>query len=260
MNTVAVERPIEAGTALGRDERFFFITAIVMAAIVVAGFGLNLAVGRSSFAVPARFHIHAFLFMGWVVLYLTQNVLAGTGSLALHRRLGWVAVVWLPLMVVSGIYITATNVRVGRVPPFFEPAYFLVMNPLHILAVAALAFAAIAQRRRTQWHRRLMFCAMALLLAPAFGRLLPMPLLIPHAGDALLAPVLILPVVGVIRDLRRDGRVHPAWWWGIATMIGVVVLINLVAHSPVGAAVYEAVTHGSTGALPAYQFQIPGHG
>ncbi len=56
--------------AIGRDEKFFFISAIVMAVVVVAGFGLNLVAGRSSFAVPARFHIHAVLFFGWTTLYV----------------------------------------------------------------------------------------------------------------------------------------------------------------------------------------------
>lgn len=258
MNGTAVPGPAAARAAVGSDERFFFICAFVMAFIVVAGFSLNLAMGRSSFAVPARFHLHAGLFFGWTLLYVLQNVLAGTGSLTLHRRLGWVAAVWLPLMVISGITLTVANVARGQVPPFFEPVYFLVMNPLHILGVAGLVFVALRLRRQTQWHRRLMFCSMAFLLAPAFGRLLPMPLLIPYAGIAVIAPCLLFPLAGVIRDLRRDGRVHPAWWWGMGAMVGVVLLIQLIAYSAPGLALYEAVTRESAAALPAYEFGMPG--
>lgn len=259
MSSAIASEVMAPRSRIGRDERFFFISAIVMAGVVVAGFGLALGLGRSSFAVPARFHVHALLFFGWTALYVTQNALAGTGSLALHRRLGWVAAFWLPLMVVSGIYLTAANVREGRSPPFFEPAYFLTMNPLHILAVAALAFAALRLRRQTQWHRRLMFCSMALLLAPAFGRLLPMPLLVPYAGMAVVVPCLLFPVAGAIRDLRVSGKVHPAWWWGMGAMIGVVILIQIIAYSPLGAAFYEAVTAGSAAALPPYTFgPLPG--
>jgi uncharacterized membrane protein len=242
-----------------RDERFFFISALVMAGLVVLGFGLNLGLGRSTFAVSARFHVHALLFFSWTSLYVVQSALVNRDALALHRRLGWVAAVLMPAMVVSGILITALNVREGRSPPFFEPVYFLVMNPLHILSVAGLVLAAILMRRRTQWHRRLMYCSMALLVAPAFGRLLPMPFLVPYAGAAVVIPCLILMVVGAVRDFRRGGGVHPAWWWGMGTAAGVVVLIQLVAYSALGLAIYEAVTAGSPSALPPLEFQpIPG--
>jgi hypothetical protein len=240
--------------AIGRDERFFLISSVVMAMVVFLGFGLNVALGRSTFAAPPRFHLHALLFMGWTSLFVAQAALAGTGARTLHRRLGWLAVVWMPLMVASGVYITASNVRQGRVPPFFEPAYFLVMNPMHILAVAGLVCAAVLLRRQTQWHRRLMFCSMSLLLAPAFGRLLPMPYLVPYAGIVVIIPCLAFQFAGVIRDLRKDGRVHPAWWWGIAASIGVVILIQLIAYGPLGLAIYEAVTGGAAGALPALEF------
>ena len=67
------------------EHRFFLTMAIVMALVIVGGFANNLAAGRSSFALPLIFHIHAFIFFGWVVLYVTQNALVATGSVALHR-------------------------------------------------------------------------------------------------------------------------------------------------------------------------------
>lgn len=238
---------------LVRDERFFFITGLVMAGLVFLGFGLNLALGRSSFAAPPRLHLHAVLFFAWTVLYVVQIGLVARGSVALHRRLGWAAAVLMVAMVVSGITVTVLNVRDGRVPPFFDPAYFLVMNPLHILSIAGLVAAAVVLRRQTRWHRRLMYAGMALLLAPAFGRLLPMPLFVPHAGSVLIIPPLLMMAAGAIRDWRSEARVHPAWWWGMATAVGVVVLIQVVAYSPLGLSVYEAATAGAPAALAPLQ-------
>ena len=73
------------------DERFFLRFAIVMALIIVAGFSFQLGMGRSTFASPIRVHIHALLFMGWVTIFLLQNILVSTGRVDLHRKLGWVA-------------------------------------------------------------------------------------------------------------------------------------------------------------------------
>jgi hypothetical protein len=259
MATIAVPgATLQVQPAIGREEKFFFIAAIVMALVLVAGFGGNLLMGRSSFATsPLRTHVHAFLFFGWTALYVAQNTLVATGSLALHRKLGWVATVWVPAMVIVGIYLTAANIRSGKVPPFFEPAGFLILNSLHVLCFSGLVAAAIRMRRSTQWHRRLMFCGMATLLAPGFGRLLPMPLLIPWAGWAVVAGGLLFVVAGVIRDLCKDGRVHPAWWWGMGAILLTQLLVDPIAHSGLGLGLYEAVTSGSTAALPPYGFQIP---
>lgn len=53
-----------------------------MVVLVASGFGLQLAMGRSSFAVAIYLHVHAFIFFGWTVLYLVQNALGYTGSVA----------------------------------------------------------------------------------------------------------------------------------------------------------------------------------
>lgn len=219
-----------------------------MAAIVVAGFSLMIVTGRSSFASPPIVHAHAVVFMGWVVLYVTQNALVARGSIALHRRLGWIGAGWIVAMVVLGTIVTVRLVRLGHAPFFFPPALFLVLNPVTILTFAALTTAAIVRRRQTEWHRRLHFSGMALLLGPAYGRLLPMPFLIPYAYEVDVLAVLIFPIVGMVFDLRRTGKVHPAWWWGLAAIIGSTVLSEAITYSPLGTALYRAATAGSPGA------------
>lgn len=238
----------EPHSAVAKDDRFFFITSLIMAAIVVAGFSLMVVTGRSSFASPPIVHAHAVVFMGWVVLYVTQNALVARGSIALHRRLGWIGAGWIVAMVVLGTIVTVRLVRLGHAPFFFPPALFLVLNPVTILTFAALTTAAIVRRRQTEWHRRLHFSGMALLLGPAYGRLLPMPFLIPYAYEVDVLAVLIFPIVGMVFDLRRTGKVHPAWWWGLAAIIGSTVLSEAITYSPLGTALYRAATAGSPGA------------
>jgi hypothetical protein len=149
-------------------------------------------------------------------------------------------------------------VRIGYVPFFFRPLQFLVFDPLTLFAFAALTVAAVRLRRRTEWHRRLHFCAMSLLLGPAFGRLLPMPLLQPWAWEAAFVPCLLFPLAGVVADIRRNGSAHLAWRWGIGTMLCAFVMIEAITYSSVGTAIYDRVTAGSPGEnVPPLEFAPP---
>jgi hypothetical protein len=257
MATLARERPALAAA----DERFFLRSAIFMAAIIVAGFSFQLAMGRSTYASPLRVHAHAFLFMGWMGIYLLQNIFVSTGHMPWHRRLGWIAAVWLVPLVVSGFVVTVAMVRNGQVPFFFQPVHFLIFDPMTVLAFGGLTVAAILLRRHTLWHRRLHFCGMSLLLGPAFGRLLPMPLLQPWGWEAAFAVSLLFPIVGACSDYRRSGHVHPGWRWGITIIIAAFVATEAITYSSVGTSIYGIVTEGSPGAaVPPLDFAPPPDG
>ena len=230
------------------DEGFFLRGAIAMVLVIVAGFSFQLAMGRSTFASPPLVHAHAIVFMGWIAIYVTQNVLVATDRISLHRRLGWIAAGWIVLMLVLGCAVTVAMARRGQVPFFFKPLHFLVFDPIALFTFAGLTVAAIMMRRRTEWHRRLHFCGTAMLMGPGFGRLLPMPLIAPYAYEATFAALMIFPVVGSLSDVKRSGRVHPAWKWGIVAMIGSLVVTEAITYSPVGTDIYRAVTAGSPGA------------
>lgn len=247
MTTIAQGLP----TPASRDSGFFLGGAIAMTVVIVAGFSVQLALGRSSFASPWYVHAHAVVFMGWVGIFLLQNVFVATDRIALHRRLGWIAAGWVVLMIVLGCVVTVAMLRHGGVPFFFRPLQFLVFDPVTLFAFAGLTWTAVRLRRQTDWHRRLHFCAMALLVGPGFGRLFPMPLLTPWAWEATTIACLLFPAAGMLVDQRRDGRVHPAWFWGGGVLVGTILLIEAITYSPLGTALYAAVTAGSPGAAVA---------
>lgn len=229
------------------DHRFFLKMAITMAVVIVAGFSMQLAMGRSTFAVPIMVHVHAITFFGWTVLFVVQTSLVGRTASRLHRRLGWVGAAWAAAVVLIGLYTTVMMVRRGGAPFFFTPSYFLFMNSLFVLGFGGLTAAAILQRRNTSWHRRLMICGMAILTGPAFGRLLPLPLMIPWAGWGVFVAVMLFPLAGMIADLRRSGRIHPAWWWGAGTIVVIQAAVGPIAASPPGLALYHRVVAGGGG-------------
>lgn len=55
------------------EHRFFVDDATIMALVIVAGFSMQLAMGRSTFRAPAMVHVHALTFFGWTGFYLLRN-------------------------------------------------------------------------------------------------------------------------------------------------------------------------------------------
>jgi hypothetical protein len=228
------------------DSRFFRNLITAMAVILVAGFVVQLAMGRSSFGAPLIVHLHAVAFMGWVSIMLAQVWLVAGGNVAGHRKLGYLAVAWSIGLLILGPLVTIAAVQTARTPFFFQPQHFLIANPVGLLGFAGLFFAAVALRRQTDWHARLHVGAFVMLMGPGFGRLLPMPFLTPYAFEIAVLVALIFPVIGIVRDWRVLGRPHPAWFWGIGVMLVTTVLARAVGFSPIGEAIYAAVTAGGS--------------
>ncbi len=247
----------EPGAPARSEERFFFILACTMAAVLVAGFSLNLAMGRSSFAVPLIYHLHGAVFFGWITLVLTQTWLMASGNAALHKRLGWLSVLWVPAMVLLGIAITVTSLRRTGGPFFFDANEFLISNPIGLLAFAGLVAAAVTMRRRTDWHRRLMLSAMASITGPGIGRLMPGPLLVPWAWEITNLMTMGFVVAGMVRDKRHHGSVHPAWLVGLAVGIGSLILGEVLAYTDWGFALTEQVMAGHPGAARPMEAYLP---
>ncbi len=229
-------------------DNFFRNMAILMALVIVAGFSVQFLAGRSSFGARPLVHMHGIAFMAWVGLFVTQAWLGTHGPRALHRTLGWIGAGWIAVLVVLGSLISIDVTQRGTAPFFFQPQNFLIANPLSAIVFAALAWTAIRLRRQTDWHLRLQICAMAAILGPGIGRLLPMPLLIPYAFESAGIASLVFPIAGIIYDRRKYGRAHPAWFWGIAAIIAVIPVSHLIANSALGDAIYAEVTAGHPGA------------
>ncbi|MEG8052581.1 hypothetical protein QP185_03720 [Sphingomonas aerolata] len=158
---------------------------------------------------PAQVHLHAAVFFGWIILYVAQNWLVDRGSIAMHRRLGVATACLIPVMVVVGVATTVMAVRLNRVPPFFTPGLFLALD-LQIIGFAILAGWAIQLRHRSDWHKRLMLCATILIMSPALGRILPMPLMGPSGTWAIFIATMAYLGAAMLFDAQLRGRVHLA--------------------------------------------------
>lgn len=231
------------------EARFFFIMACLMAATNVAGFGLNAAAGRSSFDAPLLVHFHAVMMMSWMAIYVAQTWLVSTDNLQWHRKLGRLALLVLVLVAISAVLVTLNSLRNRGGPPFFDQNHFLFSNLMHLAVVVAMVCTAVRIRARTDWHRRLMMVAFAMLTGPGVGRLLPMPLLVPYAWwIGSIAVPMVWPVIGMIADKRRYGAVHPAWLVGMGAFLVIQIAADLLSYSDWGIAVTQALLEGTPGA------------
>jgi len=225
-----------------RDQLFWQKMALGIALFIVFGFVQFSARGFVDVAkVPAHIHLHGVVMLCWLSLTVVQPWLVGRDNLALHRRLGWLGLALAAAVAVlgsySGIYATITRHQ----PPFFTPPYFLALTQVGIVAFAGLIAAAVIQRRRTDWHRRLMLGALILIMEPALGRILPMPLIMPWGEWLALA--FQLATLGIVarHDLKTLGAVHPATIAAGLVITLTHVAVELLAITPAWAALTARV-------------------
>jgi len=193
------------------DQGFFVRYAIVLAVFILFGFAQFAMRGFSNvFTAPPMVHLHGGLMVAWLGIFVTQNLLVHRGELAIHRKLGWVSVALVPVIVVVGIAVAVEAIRLDRQPPFFTKPFLLALTTLGALTFGGLVVWAVTLRRQVQWHRRAMLGAMIALSEPALGRLLPIPLMNGYGNWGTLVFQLIFVGVLAMHDRKVLGAVHPA--------------------------------------------------
>ena len=227
------------------DQGFFVRYAVFLACLIVFAFAQFAMRGFSDFrTAPPLVHLHGGLMLVWLGIFMAQNLLVHRGELGIHRKLGWTAAAILPVIALTGIAVGYNAVALHRAPPFFSNPYFLVLTSVGSIVFAVMVAWAIVLRRQVQWHRRVMLGAMFILLEPAFGRLLPMPLLGMWAEWTVLLVQLIFVWVLARHDQKVLGGIHPGTKGVAAILIASHVLIEVLAVLPPVVAFAEAVAAG----------------
>ncbi|MGH6632234.1 adenylate cyclase [Sphingopyxis sp.] len=216
-----------------RAELFWHRMAIGLAIFIVFGF-LQFALRGFVDPVAAPFwvHLHGVAMLSWLALLIVQPTLVSRNNLALHRRLGWIGAGLALFITGLGIFTGLASLVLNRFPPFFSPPHFLALTTVESLVFGLMVWAAVRRRHTTAWHRRLMVGATIVILEPALGRILPMPLMIGWSDIPI--GLIQLGVVGIIAlyDRRTLGKVHPATKAIAAIVIAVRVTIYLLAMTP----------------------------
>jgi hypothetical protein len=209
--------------------RFFYpVMSLVIAGIVIYGFSftVNENLFHPAYPRPWILYVHAAIFTAWLPFFILQASLISATNVKLHRALGWYGVFFGAALVVIGIgtAITMTGLRVSH-GELDEASSFLI--PLFDSFAFALGFSlAVIWRRRTEYHRRLMYVAMCVLTAAAFGRFPGIEKEWFYVGvDSLV-------LLGALRDLAVTGSVHTVYRWALPCLILGQSLLAYIRWSP----------------------------
>jgi hypothetical protein len=192
----------------GTARHFFEGAAYAIAAVVFAGFAptFYLSGAFNGPALTPLAQIHGVVFTGWIVLLLAQTRLAAGGRIVTHRQLGTLGAVLAAVMTVVGVATGLAAAARGHAPGGGDPRSFLIIPLAAIVVFAVTVAIAVARRRQSDVHKRLMLVANISLLDPAIARL-PLAIMAVHPLVS-FGLACLLGVALAIYDLATLGRVH----------------------------------------------------
>jgi hypothetical protein len=189
-------------------------------------------------AVSPAVHVHGWSFFAWYLLFPLQAGLVRAKHLKLHRTLGAASVALAVVMVGTGLVVVGAQVEASRAPG--APQFWQLMGPgvfSTLILFTAFYLAALHNRRRGAYHKRLMILASAGALGAAAFRILGVLIGFGPSTAVLgiLAPNLFV-VAAMIRDALREGSVHRVYHYGLPISIAVEAGMMLSVPTPVGTA------------------------
>lgn len=195
---------------------FYFGMGLVMSALVVAGFSRTVDVGlfHANPPRPLLLWIHGAAFSSWMVFYILQSALVRVHKVSVHRLLGWFGAALAATMVPLGFTVAVVMTRFDTVVLHQKDVESFLGIPFIDMIVFGVCIAlAIYWRKRTEYHRRLIYIATCHLMDAAIGRF---DFWFNHSIFYVGLDLLI--VLGMLRDWQVDGRVHKVYWYALPAM------------------------------------------
>jgi hypothetical protein len=214
------ETPMSAAIQLPRlssDRAFYSGMGLLAALIVAVGFGPTFYLRPATLpALSSLLVIHGMVLSSWFALFIVQTGLIAANRRDIHRKLGILGTCIAAGVLVLGTMAAIESMRLGHAPVVgLDPRSFFALPMRAMVTFAILVGAAIAYRRNAETHKRLILLASFTLLDAALGRW-PIPAIATY-GPPVFWSILDLLIIGMlVRDWRRNGRVHKAFKWGAA--------------------------------------------
>ncbi len=218
--------------------RYFFVgMAILFPVIVFLGFFPSYqSLNAGALEVHWITHIHSAVMTTWILLFLSQTILAATGNLKIHRRLGLISVV-LGVLVFLVMGIVSFNIVIVNHPPEGSFLFDLLLTDFYEMLCFALFFTwgMLSRKKSPSAHKRLLTLATFVLLTAAVDRIqrnnsFPSLGMEYPAFSFIYLNTLLIPLF--LYDLITLRRIHRITWIGTAIIILLQVTVSNAYGSP----------------------------
>lgn len=219
---------------------FFVSMTLAMCFFVFGGFGMHSFVPalQGNFPpAPPVVHLHAVLFVSWMLLLVTQAGLVSAGNVKLHRSLGLWGVAHGTAVIMMGLAMqliaSGAGYFAGR-PPGTDGLY---LGLLAFAGFAVMFTMAIRNRDRPQIHKRMILFAMLPVIPPGVNRFWANALGLddPIPTFWLYLTLWSMAAAILIQEKRSTGRIGRYSLFGA----GWILLEGLVHEAVVGSAWFD---------------------
>jgi hypothetical protein len=221
----ASPRPVRKRRIPKKMHAFFLCFASIFVLLVLAGFSRTffIPVARGTFSRPLVVHIHLAFFFAWTVIFFVQTILAASGRLRTHRKVGSIAGWLIVPMLFLGTVVAARDTVHDFHAGDGAAALSLFYGELADLAMfGLLAGGAMLFRNKPEYHKRWVILSSLALLGAAVGR-------IPEIRAYGLAIYIGLIAAVAAYDIASRRAIHTA------TVIGATILLVLnLTQEPIG--------------------------
>jgi hypothetical protein len=212
--------PATAWGARLLDRYFYVFMSLSIAVVVVYGFSHTVDRNLIHPAIPPPFvlYLHAAVFSGWVVFFISQTMLVATRNVRWHRMMGGFGVALAAVLATLGIWTAIAMERFYMIKLHQPRAPMILLVAFNDIVAFTIPFAlAVYWRKKPEFHRRLMLIATCALTAAAFSR---MPILLwvsRRIFDS--AGVDLLIFLGIAHDVIVSRRIHKVYLYALPTLI-----------------------------------------
>jgi hypothetical protein len=207
----------------------YFLLAM---AVIIAGFVPSFFTKLPN--TDAWHHLHGMTATAWLTLLVVQPLLYSRGNMKLHRRLGKISFLLVPMLTVGGIKMIQLMIQGREHYPPLEAFRLSFIDTVSLLFFIAFFVLAIKHVRRTGLHARYLAATVILLVPPGLARLLfnTVPAINNFTvnlhvcfGILELATLLLL-----LDDKRRDGHFSKPYLQLAAVLVGIHLCLPFVSH------------------------------
>lgn len=213
------------------DHRAIPSMVLLIWAAILTGFAVDMVrkFNAHQLHYPWLIHAHAIIYVGWLVVLAVQVTLIRTGRQELHRSIGRIAVVLIPVTALFGLAAMISR-KLAPIVVSNDNLAFMGVQITNVIGMTTLLTAGYLLRGTAAAHKRLMIMGTIMVTETGFNRIFHDPVrsqlgdgVGPFLVETYAGTILLMLAVGAY-DLSTRRRLHPAYVAAFAFMLSLQLL------------------------------------